>query len=52
MAVPVEIEKRQFLKGASIAVVTAGSIVPPAFAEAREKEQRSEKEPEVTPRRI
>jgi hemerythrin-like domain-containing protein len=49
MAVPVEIKKRQFLKGASVAVVTAGSIVPSAFAAAREKEQRSEKEPEVTP---
>jgi len=49
MAVPVEIEKRQFLKGASVAVVTAGLIVPSAFAAAREKEQRSEKEPEVTP---
>ena len=49
MAVPVEIEKRQFLKGASVAVVTAGLIAPSAFAATREKEQHSEKEPEVTP---
>jgi hemerythrin-like domain-containing protein len=49
MAAPLEIEKRQFLKGASVAVVTAGLIVPSAFAAPRQKEQRTEKEPEVTP---
>jgi hemerythrin-like domain-containing protein len=48
MAVPVEIDKRNFLKGASAAAV-GGLIVPSAFAAAREKEQRSEKQPIVTP---
>ena len=49
MANPVEIEKRSLLKGASLAVVTAGLIVPSAIAASREKHQRSEKQPEVTP---
>ena len=49
MVAPVEIEKRNFLKGASIAAIVGGLIVPSAFAAAREKGQRSEKQPEVTP---
>jgi hemerythrin-like domain-containing protein len=49
MAAPVEIEKRKFLKGASVAVLAGGLIVPSASTAAREKEQRSEKEPQVTP---
>jgi len=49
MVAPVEIEKRIFLKGASVAAIAGGLIVPSAFAAAREKGQRSEKQPEVTP---
>src|SRR5882757_2184339 len=49
MATPLEIEKRHFLKVASVATLAGGLIVPSAFAQAREKEQRSEKQPEVTP---
>jgi hypothetical protein len=52
MANPVEIEKRSLLKGASLAVVTAGLIVPSAFTAPREKDQRSEKQPEVLRRKI
>jgi hypothetical protein len=51
MVAPVQIEKRNFLKGASVAAIAGGLIVPSAFAAAREKAQRSEKQPEVTPRR-
>jgi hemerythrin-like domain-containing protein len=49
MATPLEIDKRWFLKAVSVATVAGGLIVPSAFAQAREKEQRSEKQPEVTP---
>jgi hemerythrin-like domain-containing protein len=49
MAAPVEIQKRNFLKGACVATLAGGLIVPSALAQAREKEQRSEKEPAVTP---
>jgi hemerythrin-like domain-containing protein len=49
MVAPVELEKRNFLKGASVAAIAGGLIVPSAFAAAREKGQRSEKQPEVTP---
>jgi len=49
MAAPVEIGKRNFLKEASVAAIAGGLIVPSAFAAAREKGQRSEKQPEVTP---
>jgi hemerythrin-like domain-containing protein len=49
MATPLEIDKRRFLKAASVVTVAGGLIVPSAFAQAREKEQRSEKEPAVTP---
>jgi hemerythrin-like domain-containing protein len=48
MAAPVEIGKRHFLKAASVAVM-AGGLILPAFAEARDKQHRSEKEAEVTP---
>jgi len=51
MAAPVEIEKRNFLKAASVAAVAAALIVPAGFvsARAKDKEGRSEKQPEVTP---
>jgi hemerythrin-like domain-containing protein len=50
MAVPVEIEKRKFLAGASVTAVAATLILPSTFAFARaRKEQPSEKEAEVTP---
>jgi hemerythrin-like domain-containing protein len=51
MAAPVGIEKRNFLKGASVAAVAAALIVPDGFvsARAKDKEGRSEKQPEVTP---
>jgi hemerythrin-like domain-containing protein len=51
MAAPVGIEKRNFLKGASVAAVAAALIVPASFvsARAKDREGRSEKQPEVTP---
>lgn len=50
MAAPVGIEKRNFLKGASVAAVAAALIVPDGLsARAKDKEGRSEKQPEVTP---
>ena len=51
MAAPVGIEKRNFLKAASVAAVAAALIVPAGFvsARAKDKEGRSEKQPEVTP---
>lgn len=51
MAAPVGIEKRNFLKGASVAAVAAALIVPAGLvsARAKDKEGRSEKQPEVTP---
>jgi hemerythrin-like domain-containing protein len=49
MATPLELDKRKFLKGASVATLAGGLIVPSAFAQARDKAQRSEKEPAVTP---
>jgi hemerythrin-like domain-containing protein len=49
MTAPVEIEKRNFLKRASVVAIAAGLIVPSAFVAARQKERRSEKQPEVTP---
>ena len=51
MAAPVEIEKRNFLKAASVAAVAAALIVPAGLvsARAKDKEGRSEKQPEVTP---
>ena len=51
MAAPVEIEKRNLLKAASVAAVAAALIVPAGFvsARAKDKEGRSEKQPEVTP---
>jgi hemerythrin-like domain-containing protein len=48
-APPVEIEKRNLLKVASVAAITGALIIPSAFAASRKKEQRFEKEPEVTP---
>ena len=47
MVNPVEIEKRHFLKGASVSVI-AGALIVPSISVARDKE-RSEKEPEVSP---
>ena len=51
MAAPVGIEKRNFLKAASVAAVAAALIVPAGLvsARAKDKEGRSEKQPEVTP---
>jgi hemerythrin-like domain-containing protein len=49
MAAPVEIEKRNFLKGVSVAAVAGTLFMPATFAPARAKERRSEKEAEVTP---
>jgi hemerythrin-like domain-containing protein len=51
MAAPGEIEKRDFLKGVSVAAVAATMIMPATFASARakDKEERSERQPEVTP---
>jgi hemerythrin-like domain-containing protein len=51
MAAPVGIEKRNFLKAASVAAVAAALIVPDGFvsARAKDKEGRSEKQLEVTP---
>ncbi|MEA3133935.1 MAG: hypothetical protein QOG17_1781 [Gammaproteobacteria bacterium] len=49
MVAPVEIEKRNFLKGASAVAIAGGLILPSAFVAARDNEKRSEKEPEVTP---
>jgi hemerythrin-like domain-containing protein len=51
MAAPVGIEKRNFLKGASVAAAAAALIVPARFvsARAKDREGRSEKQPEVTP---
>src|ERR1700682_3416505 len=49
MAAPVDIQKRNLLKGAWVAALAGGLVVPSALAQAREKEQRSEKEPAVTP---
>jgi hemerythrin-like domain-containing protein len=49
MAAPVEIGKRGFLKAASVAVMAGGLILPPAFAEPRDKRHGSEKEADVTP---
>ncbi len=45
---PVEIEKRHFLKAASVAVIAGGLLLPPSVGMAREKE-KTEKEAEVTP---
>jgi hemerythrin-like domain-containing protein len=49
MATPVEIQKRCFLKGASVAILSGGLIMSPALAAGRERDRRSEKQPEVTP---
>lgn len=49
MAAPVEIGKRHFLKAVSVAAMAGGLILPPAFAEARDKRHGCEKEAEVTP---
>jgi hemerythrin-like domain-containing protein len=49
MAASVEIGKRHFLKAASVAVMAGGLILPPAFAEVRDKQHSSEQEGEVTP---
>jgi hemerythrin-like domain-containing protein len=49
MAAPVEVEKRNFLKGVSIAAVAGSLMDSSTFADARAKEKRSEKEAEVTP---
>jgi len=51
MAAPVGTEKRNFLKAASVAAVAAALIVPAGLvsARAKDKEGRSEKQPEVTP---
>jgi hemerythrin-like domain-containing protein len=46
---PVGIEKRHFLKAASVAVIAGGLILPSSIGMAREKEKNSEKEAEVTP---
>ena len=48
MEAPVEIEKRHFLKRASVATLAAGLMLPSTLAAARGKEA-SEKEAEVTP---
>jgi hemerythrin-like domain-containing protein len=53
MPAPVGMEKRNFLKAASGAAVAAALIVPAGFVSARAKDKdregRSEKQPEVTP---
>jgi hemerythrin-like domain-containing protein len=49
MVAPVVIEKRNLLKGASVAAIAGALIVPSAFAASRKTEQNSEKEPAVTP---
>jgi hemerythrin-like domain-containing protein len=49
MVAPVVIEKRDLLKGASVAAIAGALIVPSAFAASRKTEQNSEKEPAVTP---
>lgn len=49
MAVLLEIEKRQFLKGASVAALAGGMLLPSALAAARKKDRHSEEEPKVTP---
>jgi Hemerythrin HHE cation binding domain len=51
MPAPIGIEKRNFLKAASGAAVAAALSVPASFvsARAKDREARSEKQPEVTP---